>query len=218
MKYWTLLVAFLYFLILAVVTWPVGFLAFYQSRDFHIDDIYSSWFYWSVLGVMMLAQATLLTVPVSVANRRPVSQRSLLFPLIASGLMAGCVVFGTAYSLYEFITKGLTDSDWGWGMIFCALLVWCLWTVIFYRLSRDKNPRDVISKQCRYLLGGSILELLVAVPTHVVARSRDYCCAGAMTFLGLASGISVMLFSFGPGVFFLFVDRWKKLHPQKKAN
>jgi hypothetical protein len=34
-----------------------------------------------------------------------------------------------------------------------------------------------------------------------------------MTFVGLTMGFSVMLFSFGPGVFFLFVERWRRLHP-----
>jgi hypothetical protein len=52
------------------------------------------------------------------------------------------------------------------------------------------------------------------VPTHIVARARDYCCAGFYTFLGIAFGVAVMLFSFGPGVFFLFAARWKRLHPR----
>jgi hypothetical protein len=65
------------------------------------------------------------------------------------------------------------------------------------------------------MLRGSFLELLIAVPTHIVARSRDYCCAGAYTFIGIALGLAVMLLSFGPGVFLLFVDRWKQRHPQR---
>jgi hypothetical protein len=55
--------------------------------------------------------------------------------------------------------------------------------------------------------------LLIAVPTHIVARCRDYCCAGFMTFLGLTMGVSVMLFAFGPALLFLFAERWKRLHP-----
>jgi hypothetical protein len=35
-----------------------------------------------------------------------------------------------------------------------------------------------------------------------------------MTFIGLTMGMSVMLFSFGPGVFFLFAARWRRLHPE----
>jgi hypothetical protein len=87
-----------------------------------------------------------------------------------------------------------------------------LWTAVFYRMSRYENPEDVITRQCRYLFRGSILELLIAVPTHIVARSRDYCCAGFMTFIGITLGIAVLLLSYGPGVFFLFVERWHRLH------
>jgi hypothetical protein len=86
-----------------------------------------------------------------------------------------------------------------------------VWSIVFYWTGRDAAPMDVVTKQCRYLLRGSILELLVAVPTHIVARMRNYCCAGFYTFLGIAFGVSVMLFSFGPAVFFLFAQRWRRL-------
>ena len=69
-------------------------------------------------------------------------------------------------------------------------------------MSRNTEPADLVSRQCRALLKGSVLELLVAVPTHVVARYRDYCCAGFLTFIGLTMGVSVMLFAYGPAVFF----------------
>jgi hypothetical protein len=47
----------------------------------------------------------------------------------------------------------------------------------------------------------------------VVARHRDYCCAGFSTFAGIASGLAVLLFAFGPGVFLLYFARWKQLRP-----
>jgi hypothetical protein len=94
-------------------------------------------------------------------------------------------------------------------------LVWLIWAVVFYRSSKKLKPKTFIEKQCRLLFRGSVLELLVAVPTHILARSRDYCCAGFSTFIGIALGISVMFLSFGPGVFFLYLDRWKKLHPDR---
>lgn len=76
------------------------------------------------------------------------------------------------------------------------------------------EPRGLILRQSRYLFRGSILELVVAVPAHILARHRDYCCAGAQTFIGIAFGISVMLFSFGPGVLFLCAERWR--HARRK--
>jgi hypothetical protein len=56
------------------------------------------------------------------------------------------------------------------------------------------------------------------VPTRMVARYRDYCCAGFLTFIGLTMGVSVMLFSFGPAVLLLYADRWRRLHPAPPVN
>jgi hypothetical protein len=74
-----------------------------------------------------------------------------------------------------------------------------------------------MSRICRFLVAGSILELLVAVPAHVLARSRSYCCAGAGTFWGIATGISVMLLAFGPAVFVLFARRYKATYNRKRS-
>ena len=35
----------------------------------------------------------------------------------------------------------------------------------------------------------------------------------AMTFLGLICGISVLLFTIGPAIYFHFAERWQRLHP-----
>ncbi len=163
---------------------------------------------------MALSQAALLVVPVRVATRRPMARRSLLWPVLASGLMMGGLAVGAMYSLYEFAMRDKTLDGWfWWGAIVSGVVFWGVWAVLFYRSNRATPPEDVVSRQCRLMLRGSILELLVAVPTHIVARSRDYCCAGFMTFIGLALGIAVMLFSFGPSVFFLYAARWRRLHP-----
>jgi hypothetical protein len=56
--------------------------------------------------------------------------------------------------------------------------------------------------------------LLVAVPSHIVVRSRNDCCAPFGSFWGIATGLSIMLLSFGPGVLFLFVERCRRLQPR----
>jgi hypothetical protein len=91
---------------------------------------------------------------------------------------------------------------------------WGLWRSVFDCLVCDSAHSLPVNRQSPLLLKGSILELVVAVPTHIVARHRDYCCAGFLTFCGIVFGVAVRLLSFGPAVFFLFVDRWKRLHPQ----
>jgi len=216
MKRWVLVVLALYLLVLLVLTVPVALLAFAPKAGTQdIIKTYHFLFYWLWVGVMLLGQAALLFVPVQVANRRPVARRSLLWPIVTAGLMMGGLAVGALYSLYEFVMRDKALDGWfWWAGIGAGVLIWGVWSVLFYRSSLSANPADEISRQCRLMLRGSILELLVAVPTHIVARSRDYCCAGFMTFIGLTLGLSVMLFSYGPAVFFLYAERWRRLHPE----
>jgi hypothetical protein len=219
MKRWAILVAILYSAMLGILSAPFSMLAFVPNVDLkNAVEIYGHWQWWLWLLVMGLAQAALLLVPVRVASRRPVTRLPLALTIVAGGLMMGALVTGGVYSLCEFAfaQHALEKPEGDWTQWFApglGLAEWCVWAVIFFRSSRTMEPLDLVSRQCKWLLKGSILELLVAVPTHIVARCRDYCCAGLMTFIGLVLGTSVMLFSFGPGVFFLFVARWRRLHP-----
>lgn len=86
-------------------------------------------------------------------------------------------------------------------------LFWLVWGLIFHHFAKADDPETLMQRTTRWLIRGSILELLVAVPCHIVTRQREDCCAPAMSFWGIVTGISVMLISFGPGVFFLFVKR-----------
>ncbi len=217
MKRWAVLVVFVYFLILVALTSPMLLAAFYPQMKAHDSlGVFSEWMYWAGLGVMIVGQAVMLLIPVDVAMQRPTTRRSVLWPLLASGLMVGVLGAGAGASILEFIRRDKALDLVGKGVPLLAVIVpvWAVWSIVFYRTGRGAAAMDVITRQCRYLLRGSVLELLVAIPTHIVARARHYCCAGLLTFLGIAFGVSVMLFSFGPSVFFLFVQRWKRLQPQ----
>jgi hypothetical protein len=94
------------------------------------------------------------------------------------------------------------------------LAFWFIWAVVFRSFAKTDEPDALLKRSIRWLLRGSILELLVAVPSHVIVRRRDDCCAPVGTFWGIATGISVMLLCLGPGVYFLFVERCRKLKPK----
>ena len=88
----------------------------------------------------------------------------------------------------------------GW---WCVL--WCLWFFVFFMYSREA-PKPLV-RVISWLLKGSVLELLVAVPCHVVVRQRGDCSAPVATGLGIATGLAIMLLSFGPSVLFLYKKR-----------
>ena len=212
---WALTVVGLYGAILFVMIVPLIAVAFWHWPD-GFWALYGVWPFWVWFDVIIVAQAALLVIPVAKIQRRPVRHSTLLKPLVVAGLMAGLLVLSAVLAIWEFVTR----EPFGAGLwaLLAGLTVWIAWTVVFYVASRGRDPNAVIATQCRLLLRGSILELLIAVPTHIVARHRDYCCAGLMTFLGLVFGLSVMLFSFGPAIFFLFAARWKQVRPRSDSK
>ena len=211
---WALLVVSLYGLILLAMSAPLAAAAF-QHLSWEILGMYTVWQFWLWFDMMILSQAALLVIPVAKQQRRPVRRRSLWTTTLAGGLMMGLLVLSAGVSLHEFVTREPLQDAAMLGALLAGLAVWAGWAVVFYLYGRRREPVGMVAQMCRLLLAGSILELLIAIPTHIVARSRDYCCAGFMTFLGLVFGFSVMLFSFGPGLYFLFVARWRQVRPEK---
>jgi hypothetical protein len=120
-----------------------------------------------------------------------------------------------AASLAEQLMPGLGKSAAAYvlGVLIIIGVFWILWGVLFYLAARRDEPKALSQRATKWLLRGSVLELLVAVPSHIIVRHRGDCCAPVGTFWGITTGISVMLMCFGPGVFFLFVKRFRNLRP-----
>jgi hypothetical protein len=212
--HWGLVVAGLYVLMFIAFTLPFLLLAWPVELS-DAAGIYLMWPYWVWLGVMFVCQVVLLLVPVGALDRRSAARRALVLPVLVSGLMAGLLALGALFTLMELCR--LSRCSWGeWLSSFAMflvipILVWAVWAVVFYGLGRRQPAINAAAEQSSRLLAGSILELLVAIPTHIVARNRHECCAGIYSFVGLTLGMSVMLFAYGPAVFFLFVARWQRL-------
>jgi hypothetical protein len=218
MKKIALFVILAYAAIFILLAWPVTIGSFYPkvaAGDYM--QVYTSWIYWILAGTLLLCQAGLLLIPVKIMSKRPVSQKHIALPVIVSGFLIGALSLGIAGSIIEFVQKDKAlNLEWQvWTAIACCIAIWIIWSVLFYRLAHGKDPQNTVLMLCRRLTQGSVIALLVAVPTHIVARYRDYCCAGFLTFIGITFGLSVFLISFGPGIYFLYAERWKKLHPQK---
>lgn len=221
MKRGAVVVTILYFAVLVILTWPILMASFYPGVDAaDCFEVFRQWSYWLFLCVLLLCQAGLLLIPVKVASKRPLTKKSVYLPIIVSGFLIACLVLGIVSAVTEFVNKALPSPEaWQVGIVLiCCSLIWIIWAFVFSRLAGNKDPRSVVFTQCKQLMRGSILTLLIAVPTHIVARHRDYCCAGFYTFIGITFGLAVMLLSFGPGVFFLYVERWKQLHPQRQSS
>lgn len=113
---------------------------------------------------------------------------------------------------------GSPSFDYFLGLAFVVVLLWLAWAVVFYRVAGKDDPASLTRRCTRWLLRGSVLELLVAVPTHIIVRHRGDCCAPIGTFWGITTGLALMLLCFGPGVFFLFVERARRLRAKREGT
>jgi len=102
-----------------------------------------------------------------------------------------------------------------WIAVLIVAVLWVSWFFFFRRYARlQESPEKITDRLTSFLLKGSILELLIAVSCHIIVRKRGDCSAPTFTFFGIAAGLAVMLASFGPGVFWLFVKRARRITPR----
>jgi hypothetical protein len=242
MKRWAILTALIYALALLLLTVPAISIAFGDGATGggvklpDVVKVYSYGWYWLWLGVLVAGQVLLLLLPINIAERRLPARRPLKLPIIVtafflanlafSGLLAiFCAAFKEdGFGIFGFLTPfkanevSPSSQQTAVGMIITVLVLWFIWAVVFRKFAKADEPDALLKRVTRWLLCGSILELLIAVPSHIIVRRRGDCCAPLGTFWGIATGISVMLLCFGPGVFFLFVERFGRLKPKSPGD
>jgi len=158
----------------------------------------------------------LLLVTVDPARRKLRPRRHIWVSAAAAGL-AFALLFGAAATnlitalpsaTREAIGHAAGDTD-GWIILAACLTVWLVWALILGRMGeRLFDPQTRIH---RWLIKGSVLELLVAVPSHVIVRQRNECTAPEVTSFGVATGIALLLMSLGPGALFLYRARMRRI-------
>jgi hypothetical protein len=109
------------------------------------------------------------------------------------------------------------DSMWyifGGTLVFIGIF-WLIWGWVFYHYYMRAQSEGMVRLWFNRLWRGSVLELLVALPTHILMRSKEDCCAPMVSFMGIVTGLSVMLLCFGPGVLFLYLERARRLRAKQ---
>ena len=169
---------------------------------------------WAIILAILAAQACLLIVPVRIKHQRPKKRRGIWFTAIVAALLYTALLFAAGLSIVAGMWGDDISEPVFWILVGILPLNWVIWSVAFCSFSRSMEPESFIRRLMRWLIGGSILELLVAVPSHIIVRHRDVCCAHGLTAAGLTTGLAVIFFAFGPGLYFLYADRIRS----KRAN
>lgn len=148
----------------------------------------------------------------------PVRKRRLIIPVIIAAVMMTVLIAGITLALGELIFFE-SPGDW-FDYAFWAIvaLSWLAWGVIFFiwgtRTQRYKTLRNFVST----MFAGSLLSLMISIPSHIIVSKRPGCLVGLGTALGIYSGVFVMFWAFGPGIILLFLREIRKAQLLRNAN
>lgn len=149
------------------------------------------------------AQLFFIFIPGRPEYLTPIGPRRLILPVVIAGLMMAILAFGFCMALADLIWgSGPAPLERAWP--FFCLGVWVFWAVLFYVQGLSRNRHTTMRRMVAWLVGGSLLELLVSVPSHLIVVRRPGCMVGMASWLGIMAGIYVMVWAFGPGIALMF--------------
>ena len=230
MRRWGIVITAFYAFSLAVLFVPafLGIAFGWASPASTLRDSLNAagdWRVWLWIGLLVSGEALLLFLSVDGSWRHAKPRQHVAVTAILTGfftaLLALSAISSLASGLFgdEALKWMLDGKDEAvvWGRLLCVLLaLWGAWAAVFLFYCGDA-PKPV-AVTVSWLLKGSVLELLIAVPSHVIVRQRGDCSAPAVTGWGIVTGIAVMLFCFGPGVLALYKKKLDGYARKREQN
>ena len=171
-----------------------------------------------VVLVTVLSQALFLFATGTVNLCRPVRRPRLLAPLAMAALLMTLLVFGGAMALAELFELDSFEPP-AFVMWAVIVLIWLVWAAAFYLTYGQQERFHALRRLVTAVIAGSLVELLVSIPAHLIVSRRPGCFVGLGTSIGLTCGVLVMLWAFGPGIVILFLrDRYGRERREREAN
>ncbi len=170
-----------------------------------------------LLAFMVICQLLFVLGAGTIELCRPIKRRRLLAPILVAGLMMALLSAALAVASWELfylehtvgalIGRDFIGRDLLPGIVFPIIFLfsWIVWGLLFYVYTHRLERFTVLVRLTTAVLAGSLVELLAAVPAHIIVRQRPGCLVGLLTMIGIVAGIYVMLWSFGPGIILLFL-------------
>lgn len=211
MRKWGLIVTLFYGLIVLVFLAPAMLIL--ASRSFpsaaSFGELYSDLLPWICAGAVMLGAVLLLWLSVDTTQKRLKPRTHILISALITGLLTAIltvvIVLAVGLGIWGEKFFNFLPQPAGPVVLSAFVVPWLVWGILFYRLCRDSS--DAVTRTVKWLFRGSVLELLIAVPAHVIIRRRNECSAPVVNSFGITTGLAIMLLSFGPSVLLLYKKR-----------
>ena len=213
MRNWGTVVTGFYMVIIAALSPAVGFIVLGDAHPTFDATRTADWIGVAIWGGWTLLLAggplVLLLVGVDASRIKLRPRRHILMSAVAVGLALSLLIFLAVASAVATIVGDEPSALVFWGVVALWPASWLIWTLVLWPMG--ERLLDPATRVHRWLVKGSVLELLVVVPSHVIVRARHDCCAPGITGMGIATGLAILLMSLGPGVLFLYRARMRRL-------
>jgi hypothetical protein len=210
MRKWGILIFVFYALIVMALILP-GFVFFSdlpRGRGQFWETMfesYQTWLAWTPLGILLSGQALLLFLSVDTSFKRLRPRAHIFVSCSVVAFFMALLTFVATWTL-GYTAKGDKFADtYGTILMASCAALWWLWGSLFFLYLRGSST--AVNRLVSWLLKGSVLQLLIAVPCHIIVRRRHECSAPIVTSFGIATGLAIMLLAFGPSVLFLYKKR-----------
>lgn len=221
MRNWGIVVTAFYMIVVAGLLIPGAYFVAGQLSWGGLAGVYAEWTVWLGVALVVGGQALLLFLSVDASRPRLAPRTRIGATVLTAALLLALLTVAAGWSLrISLYGEGILENS-TWPLTPATLFawwgaLWCFWAVVFF-LYLKGGPRPV-SWLVAWLLRGSVLELLIAIPSHVVVRQRHECCAPVVTGFGIATGLAVMILSFGPSVLFLYRERLNRYSRRARTS
>jgi hypothetical protein len=214
MRKWGIVISVFYAVVVLVLLVPAGMIlagdksSLGQIFSGELLEMFGEWLTWVPIVAVLAGQALLLFLSVDTTQKKLKPRTHLAISVAVSSMLFALLMF-TALSAVGAVVYSDQFIDKFWvsaGQVFAIwLALWAVWAIVFYLYFRNSTAN--MARAVSWLLKGSVLELLIAVPCHVWVRRRGDCSAPIATGFGIVTGIAVMLLAFGPSVLLLYKKR-----------
>ena len=176
----------------------------------HSDDPHERLFWPILMFVATVIAQTIFIFGAGTINLcTPIRKRRLVIPVIIAAVMMTVLAAGITSALGELIFHNA--GDWFLYVFWTIIaLSWLAWSVIFFIWGMKNEKYKTLRNFISTIFAGSLLTLIVSIPSHIIVSKRPGCMVGLGTALGICSGIFVMLWAFGPGIILLFLREKRK--------
>lgn len=217
MRKWGIVITIFYILILCLFLLPAWFLLVGdQPHPMSASAAaLSNAATWIPVTIIVSGQALLLFLSVDTSQKRLRPRTHIGVTAVVTGMFLAMLSCAVVFSLVAAIGGDNALPNNMGGILFLSWgILWLFWGVVFYLFSRDSS--ESVTRATSWLLRGSVLELIIAVVSHVIVRRRNDCSAPFVTSFGIVTGIAIMLLSFGPSVLFLLKKRMDARAPRSR--